>query len=227
MFLSPCNAERAGAQREQPADARDDRPQRAHRLHHRQGGIQSGRDQVKFTFLWHSTRPPFWLKVHFVPTNFVAAQTPIFLHLTRLHCLATSIQAFKLRSHFWHLPLGVMICLSNFCICISSQEFPYFKHALTHFDKFYTESSVKGSSISASNSYNEMNWSLHGEALPPHFLCRKKMLMFLFRSWSGQKLGPNNHKIFNQFFGISMLRIYWSYSWPMMRSKIGEKKWLL
>ena len=34
---------------ERPADTRDDRPQRAHRLHHRQGRLQGGRDQVGTT----------------------------------------------------------------------------------------------------------------------------------------------------------------------------------
>jgi len=45
----PCSvgdAERPGAVSEHPADPRDDRPQRAHRMHHRQGRLQGGRDQA-------------------------------------------------------------------------------------------------------------------------------------------------------------------------------------
>ena len=48
--------------------------------------------------------------------------------LTTLHCLATTIQLSNGEISFDIWALGVMICLSNFCICISSQEFPYFKH---------------------------------------------------------------------------------------------------
>ena len=96
ILFSPCHAERTGAICEQPADPRDDRPQRAHRLHHRQGGIQSGRDQVEFSsFLDSQLAPLFQLKVHFVPTKYFAPQVK-----HHLHCLAiTSVQAFKLRSH--------------------------------------------------------------------------------------------------------------------------------
>ena len=49
------------------------------------------------------------------------------------------MQAFKLRDlreiSFDIWPSGAMICVSNFCICISL-EFPYFKQCLLGFDLF-------------------------------------------------------------------------------------------
>ena len=45
--FSPGRINRRDRQgRQQPADPRDDGPQRAHRLHHREGGLQDCRDQV-------------------------------------------------------------------------------------------------------------------------------------------------------------------------------------
>ena len=96
MFLSPCNAERAGAQREQPADARDDRPQRAHRLHHRQGGIQSGRDQVKFTFLWHSSCPPCPPESSFCRHNFFCSSNTNILTFDQIALSCHQYSSFQI-----------------------------------------------------------------------------------------------------------------------------------
>ena len=83
---------------------------------------------------------------------------PKSFQLTALNCLATN---WEMSFDVW--APGVMIRLSNFCICISSEEFTYFKHCPA-FKKFqqknYTESSVKGSSIYLHHIHNETNSSL-------------------------------------------------------------------
>ena len=144
ILFSPCHAERTGAICEQPADPRDDRPQRAHRLHHRQGGIQSGRDQVEFSSFLDSQLVPFsnWKFISSPQNTLLLKSNTIYIVLPSPVCRLSNWGLTEIS--FDICPLRVMICLSNFCICISSQEFPYFKHALTHFNKFYTESSVKG-----------------------------------------------------------------------------------
>ena len=100
---------------------------------------------------------------------------------------------------------GVMIRLSNFCICISSEEFTYFKHcpppsfAFKKFQqKIYTESSVKGSSI----------------YLCIIFIMRQIHLYFQHREnfsfdlilWRSKYPPPNICQIFRQLSG-AMIRI--------------------
>ena len=102
--------------------------------------------------------------------------TNIF-HFTTLHCLSTTIRPRSKLSN-WDLTeisfdiwtLGVMICLSNFCICISSQEFPYFKHCrpLWPISTNFTQTAqwrealyIAICMISPSYSYDEINLSFH------------------------------------------------------------------
>ena len=211
MFLSPCNAERAGAQREQPADARDDRPQRADRMHHRQGRLQSCWDQVCFhpCYDGRSTRPLFKTEsdVHFVPTTKYVQTFSILLH-----CIVFPLQygqeaSFQIEiSQKFHLTFGRWEWWSacpTFVFVFHHRNF-HISNTAVRFDPFQQ---ILHRQLSEGKLYiSQFLWFLH------HIHIMRQFYLFIQGTWEFQfwphptKYSPNISQIFRQLSG-AMIRI--------------------